>query len=179
MTGRWILAGLSCTSFTVFLVWLLITLGGFVPLFFVSGYWIFFEVDTGQGKQDCAAIFGDDGHDFARGVCDVRLWSYIVGVIFVLISVAGPVTIGLIDYARICCLPRRRAWVAMPSYWRNLISPQNPDYRGTAAANDDSLATQPLVTDAGYRSATTPFYNWSIEKAPVSLTVAANQVGNV
>ena len=35
--GRWLLAGLSCTSFTVFLIWVLITVGGFVPIFFVSG----------------------------------------------------------------------------------------------------------------------------------------------
>jgi hypothetical protein len=160
---------------------MLITFGAFVPLFFVSGYWIFFEVDTGQGKQDCAAIFGDDGHDFARGACDVRLWSYIVGVICVLTSILGPVTIGLIDYARICCLPRRRAWVAMPSYWRNLISPQNPDYRGTASANNDgSLSSQPLVvTGSGYRSATTSHFNWELDKSKVALTVPSSQVGNV
>ena len=66
--GRWLLAGLSCTSFTIFLIWCGVTLGGFVPLFFVSGYWLFFNVDGGKGGEDCDAIFGTTSgtYDFAQ-----------------------------------------------------------------------------------------------------------------
>ena len=98
-----------------------------------------------------------------------------------LISVAGPLVIGTIDYARVVCLPRRRAWVSMPSYWRSLVNPQNPEYRGTAVANDNgSLSTKPLVvTGDGYRSATTSHFNWELDKSKVALTVPSSQVGNV
>lgn len=101
--GRWLLAGLSCTSFTIFLVWVAVTLGGFVPLFFVSGFWLFFSIDGGKGKEDCAAIFesGSGSYDFARVACDIRMWTYIIGIILVLISVLGPIVLGLIDYTRV------------------------------------------------------------------------------
>jgi hypothetical protein len=180
ITGRWILAGLSCTSATIFAIWGLITLGGFIPLFFVSSYWIFFSFNAGEGQDSCNAIFGDVGNTFGRAACDIRTWTYIVGIVLLLISIAGPLVIGLIDYARVVCLPRRRAWVSMPSYWRSLVNPQNPEYRTFASANDNSLASQPVLTvGQGYRSATTEHFNWNLEDKKVSLTVPASQVGNV
>jgi hypothetical protein len=72
ITGRWILAGLSCTSATIFAIWGLITLGGFIPLFFVSSYWIFFSFNAGEGQDSCNAIFGDVGNTFGRAACDIR-----------------------------------------------------------------------------------------------------------
>jgi hypothetical protein len=36
ITGRWLLAGLSCTSATIFAIWCLFAVGAFIPLFFVS-----------------------------------------------------------------------------------------------------------------------------------------------
>lgn len=94
--GRWLLAGLSCQSFTIFLIWMSISLGGFVPLFIVSAYYVFASTDGGQGKQDCNAIFGtsSDEYQFARYACDVRVWTYLIGIILVLISVAGPILLG-------------------------------------------------------------------------------------
>jgi hypothetical protein len=108
-------------------------------------------------------------------------WTYIVGILFILGSVAGPIVLGLVDYARVVCLPRRRAWIAAPAYWKNLVNPQNPDYRTFASANDgEALSSQPLVvTGSGYRSATTSHFNWEMKDAKVALTVPSSQVGNV
>lgn len=176
--GRWILAGLSCTSFTIFLIWVLITCGGFVPIFFVSGYWLFFSTSSSQGKEDCAAVFGDDGNRFGRIACDIRLWTYIVGIILILIAVAGPVVIGLIDFSRVMCLPRRRAWINMPAYWRSLVNPANPTYRTFAIASEDKPLVDKSVmgTGKGYRSATTDHFNWSMDSNLVTLTVPASRV---
>lgn len=103
--GRWLLAGLSCVSFTIFLFWAGLTLGGFVPLILTSGYWLFFNIDEGgKGKQDCTAIFGDSdsgNYEFARVACDIRMWTYIVGIIFIVIAILGPTILGLIDYTRV------------------------------------------------------------------------------
>ena len=38
-------------------------------------YWLFFDTDSSQGKEDCAAIFGDVGNTFGRTACDIRLWT--------------------------------------------------------------------------------------------------------
>ena len=107
--GRWLLAGLSCTSFTIFLMWVLLTLGAFVPPFFVSTYWVFWGTSDSQGQADCDAVFGDsDDFAFARAACDVRTWTFIVGIILLLAAAIGPIIIGLFDYSRVVCLPRRR-----------------------------------------------------------------------
>ena len=178
ITARWILAGLSCTSATIFMIWALITVGGFIPLFFVSSYWIFWSFEDSKGQESCSDIFGDDGNMFGRAACDIRAGTYIAGIILLLISVAGPILIGLVDYARVICLPRRRAWVSMPTYWRSLVNPKNPDYRTFASANDGkSLVNRPLLTTGqGYHSATTEHFNWSKDSLCVSLTVPASQV---
>ena len=114
IVGRWLLAGLSCTSFVIFLIWLGLCIGGFVPLFIVSNYYLFFTTSGGKGEEDCDAIFGtsSDEYQFAQVACDVRLWTYIIGVIMIVISILGPIVLGLIDYTRVLMLPRRRAWGA-------------------------------------------------------------------
>jgi len=128
--GRWLLAGLSCTSFTIFLIWVLFALGAFIPPFFVSTYWVFFSFEGSKGQEDCQAIFGDsDDFLFARTACDVRAGTYIAGIILLLIAALGPIFIGLWDYSRVVCLPRRRAWVNVPDYWRKLVEPANPKFR--------------------------------------------------
>lgn len=112
--GRWLLAGLSCTSFTIFLLWVVLTAGAFIPPFFVSSYWVFFSFEGSQGQKDCQSVFGDSNDFlFARTACDVRAATYITGIVLILIAVLGPIVIGLIDYSRVVCLPRRRAWVKM------------------------------------------------------------------
>jgi hypothetical protein len=114
--GRWLLAGLSCTSFTIFLLWCLLAIGAFLPPFFVSSYWVFSGFEDSQGQKDCKTVFGDSSDFlFARTACDVRAATYITGIILILIAVVGPIVIGLFDYARVVCLPRRRAWVKMPA----------------------------------------------------------------
>lgn len=143
--GRWLLAGLSCTSFTIFLLWVLLTVGAFIPPFFVSMYWVFFSFDGSKGQEDCDAVFGNsDDFAFARAACDIRTWTYVVGVVLLLVAALGPIIVGLFgrhhglvnpqccpsivsllttscfdvaDYSRVVCLPRRRAWVDMPDYW--------------------------------------------------------------
>ena len=113
--GRWMLAGLSCTSFTIFFVWVLLTVGAFIPPFFVSTYWVFWSFDDSQGQKDCEATFGTSGdYEFARVACDIRTGTYIAGIILLLVAALGPTTVGLFDFARVACLPRRRAWVDMP-----------------------------------------------------------------
>jgi len=154
VVGRWMLAGLSCTSFTIFLIWVLITLGGLIPPFFVSSYWTFSSFEGSKGQQDCAAIFGDSNEFlFARTACDIRAATYIAGIALILVAVLGPVFTGLIDYTRVVCLPRRRAWVAMPKYWRDLVAPQNPRYQTQAQAGDELV---PLRATG----ATTSFFNF-------------------
>jgi hypothetical protein len=111
--GRWLLAGLSCTSFTIFLIWVLLTVGAFIPPFFVSTYWVFFSFEDSQGQKDCKAIFGDTDFLFARTACDIQAGTYIAAIILILLASLGPVVIGLWDYSRVVCLPRRRAWVDM------------------------------------------------------------------
>lgn len=158
IVGRWILAGLSCTSFTIFLIWVLITLGGFIPPFFVSSYWVFFSFEGSQGQKDCHGVFGDSSdYLFARTACDVRAVTYIIGIVLILAAVLGPIIIGLIDYSRVVCLPRRRAWVKMPAYWRNLVAPQNPRYTtlqhaGKAPFPPDAQSVSP--------TASTPFFKF-------------------
>lgn len=179
IVGRWLLAGLSCTSFTIFLIWVLFTIGGFIPPFFVSTYWVFFSFEDSQGQKDCQSVFGDsDDFLFARTACDIRAGTYIAGIILLLAAALGPILIGLIDYARVVCLPRRRAWVDMPDYWQRLVDPANPKFRTFAnAGGDDGLsAVQPLkmaTGNAGFRSNSTDFFNYSTR-----LTVPAGDVGN-
>lgn len=173
--GRWLLAGLSCTSFTIFLIWVLLTIGAFIPPFFVSTYWVFWSFEDSQGQKDCAAVFGDSAdYQFARIACDVRAGTYIAAIILLLVAVLGPIGIGLVDYARVACLPRRRAWVDMPDYWRSLVQPKNPRFQTLARAGDD-FATEPLnaqhATGNGFRSDHTEFFNFNTR-----LTVAASEI---
>lgn len=114
IVGRWLLAGLSCTSFTIFLIWVLLTVCAFIPPFFVSTYWVFFAFDDSKGQEDCQALFGDsDDFVFARTACDIRAGTYIAAIVLILLAALGPVVSGLWDYSRVICLPRRRAWVDM------------------------------------------------------------------
>ena len=104
VVGRWLLAGLSCTSFTVFLIWIGLVVGAFVPLILSSGFWLFFNVDEGgTSGQNCDAVFGTTSgeYEFAKVACSIRTWTYIVGICFVIVSILGPVILGLIDYARV------------------------------------------------------------------------------
>ena len=169
IVGRWLLSGLSCTSFTIFLIWMLFAVAAFIPPFFVSSDWLFWSFEDSAGQKDCAAIFGDgDDELFARSACDVRAGTYIAGIILILISILGPIFIGLIDYARVVCLPRRRAWIDMPDYWQRLVDPANPKFRTFANAGNAPLAT------AGYRSEHTSFFNFDSKLKP--LTVPADKV---
>lgn len=167
VVGRWLLAGLSCTSFTIFLFWVLLTLGGFIPPFFVSSYWMFTSFDDSQGQKDCKAIFGDsDDFMFARTACDVRAATYIAGICLLLVAVVGPIVIGLVDYARVVCLPRRRAWVSAPAYWRNLVAPQNPRYATLGKAGDETV---PLtIRPNGNPGATTGFFHFDPNASAVA-----------
>jgi hypothetical protein len=159
--GRWLLAGLSCTSFTIFLIWCIITIGAFIPPFFVSAYWVFFSFEDSEGQKDCQAVFGDsNSFAFARAACDVRAITYIVGISLLLIAALGPIVLGLVDYARVVCLPRRRAWVRMPAYWRNLVAPQNPKYQTLAQANGQE-ELMPLKNAHPNIGASTPFFHFT------------------
>ena len=175
--GRWLLAGLSCTSFTIFLIWVLLTVGAFIPPFFVSTYWFFFSFEGSKGQEDCQAVFGDEeDFAFARAACDIRAVTYIVAICLLLVASLGPVVIGLWDYSRVVCLPRRRAWVNMPDYWRKLVDPANPKFRTFAPAPTPGgslvvpLHAQPVTG----QKAQTDFFNFSTR-----LTVGANDVQNV
>lgn len=177
ITGRWLLAGLSCTSFTIFLVWVFLTICAFIPPFFVSAYWVFWSFGDSQGQKDCSAIFGDsDDYQFARAACDVRAGTYIAAIILLIVAALGPIGIGLVDYSRVACLPRRRAWVDMPAYWRQLVQPADPRFQtfARAGAGADSIVA-PLnaqhATGTGYRSGHTAFFNYNTR-----LTVSAAEI---
>ena len=112
-----------------------------------------------QGQKDCQSIFGDSNDFlFARTACDVRAGTYIAGIALILAAVLGPIVIGLIDYSRVVCLPRRRAWVSMPKYWANLVAPQNPKYQTLA----QSVPAEELVPLQGTTSGTqTGFFKFT------------------
>ena len=175
--GRWLLAGLSCTSFTIFLIWVLFTVAAFIPPFFVSTYWVFFSFEDSQGQKDCKSTFGDSSdYVFARTACDIRAGTYIAGIILLLVAALGPTILGLIDFSRVICLPRRRAWVNMPAYWQRLVDPANPKFRTLENVNgvgDGLIMNKAHVhaTGQGYRSSDTKFFNYATR-----LTVAATDV---
>jgi hypothetical protein len=163
IVGRWLLAGLSCTSFTIFLVWVLLTIGAFIPPFFVSTYWVFFDFEDSQGQEDCKGVFGDsDDYVVARSACDARAATYIIGIILLLVAALGPIIIGLFDYSRVLCLPRRRAWVDMPDFWRQLIEPANSKFKTFAPAPgpDGVHAIQPLLMQPVGTGAKSDFFNF-------------------
>lgn len=167
--GRWLLAGLSCTSFTIFLIWILLTVGAFIPPFLVSTYWVFFSFEDSQGQKDCQSVFGDsEDFAFARAACDIRAGTYIASIILLLLASLGPIIVGLWDYSRVVCLPRRRAWVDMPDYWRRLVEPANPKFRTFAPANGGNA---PLMNSTTNQKASTDFFNFSTR-----LTVSADSV---
>lgn len=163
IVGRWLLAGLSCTSFTIFLVWVLLTIGAFIPPFFVSTYWVFFDFEDSQGQEDCKGVFGDsDDYVVARSACDARAATYIIGIILLLVAALGPIIIGLFDYSRVLCLPRRRAWVDMPDFWRQLIEPANSKFKTFAPAPgpDGVHAIQPLLMQPVGTGAKSDFFKF-------------------
>jgi len=186
--GRWLLAGLSCTSFTIFLIWCMLTIGAFIPPFFVSTYWVFFSFEGSKGQKDCKSIFGDTEFLFARTACDIQAGTYIAAIILILTASLGPVVIGLWDYSRVVCLPRRRAWVDMcvkartripfvtspahrhtkfnpkpnphrPDYWRKLIEPANSKFRTFSKAPSGSN-NQPLMSLPAEGRPTTDFFQF-------------------
>jgi len=162
IVGRWLLAGLSCTSFTIFLVWVLLTVGAFIPPFFVSTYWVFFSFEGSQGQKDCQSTFGDsDEYAFARTACDIRAGTYIVGIILIVAAALGPIFIGLVDYSRVACLPRRRAWVSMPNYLRSVVYPSNPRFRTFASAGGGLVMVPLQMKSNGFRSEHTAFFNFN------------------
>jgi len=168
--GRWLLAGLSCTSFTIFLIWVLLTVCAFIPPFFVSTYWVFFAFDDSQGQADCQSIFGDsEDFAFARIACDIRSGTYIASIILILLAALGPIIIGLWDYSRVVCLPRRRAWVNVPDSWRTLIAPANPKFRTFSVAPGGSSA--PLMVQPTGSTPQSEFFKFSTR-----LTVPATAV---
>ena len=131
-----------------------------------SSYFLFFSTDGGKNEEDCDAIFGTSSneYEFAQAACTVRMWSYITGIILIVISILGPVILGLIDYTKVLMLPRRRAWVSMPEYWSRLVDPANPKYRSVGAT-----MTPTLSTGNGYQRENSFF-------AFKQVTVASNQV---
>ena len=131
--------------------------------------------EDSQGQADCQSVFGDsDDFAFARAACDVRAGTYIAGIILLLIAALGPIIIGLFDYSRVVCLPRRRAWVDMPDYWRQLVEPANPKFRTFAPAPGAGNGIVPMsmapVTGAKAQS---DFFKFSTR-----LTAPAEQVGS-
>lgn len=169
--GRWLLAGLSCTSFTIFLLWIVLTVGAFIPPFFVGTYWLFFNFEESRGQEDCQAVFGDENkYAFARAACDIRAITYIVGIVLILGAVLGPVFLGLFDYSRVVCLPRRRAWVKMPAYWRNLVAPQNPKYETLAQAGPEDL---PLLKAGANVGTSTQFFKFTTHLSEPAGTASA------
>jgi len=159
---RWLLSGLSCTSFTIFIFWIIFAIAAFIPPFFVSAYYIFFKFEGSKGQENCAAIFGDDkDYLFARTACDVRAGTYIAGIILLLIAVAGPITLGLISYFKVLRKSRRRSWVRLPDEAGDITFARDPDFATELKAGDVR----------GYRSNHTSFFNFETkipkEKKPL------------
>ena len=106
--------------------------------------------------------------------CDVRAGTYIAAIILLIVAALGPIGIGLVDYARVVCLPRRKAWVDMPAYWRQLVQPANPRFQtfARAGAGADSIVAPLNAQHAtGYRSGHTAFFNYNTR-----LTVSAAEI---
>ena len=173
---RWLLSGLSCTSFTIFVFWVIFAVSAFIPPFFVSTYYVFFAFEDSKGQENCQSIFGDSSdYLFARTACDVQAGTYIAGIILLLVAVGGPIFLGLWSYVTVLRKSRRRAWVALPDATADLTYPRDSRFETTGPVN----AEQPFKFGGGnntnetrgYRSQHTPFFNFpsqlELEKKPL------------
>jgi len=160
---RWLLSGLSCTSFTIFIFWIIFAISAFIPPFFVSAYFVFFKFEGSKGQENCAAIFGDSkDYLFARTACDIQAGTYIAGIILLLVAVTGPIVLGLISYFQVLRKSRRRSWVRLPAEASEFTFRRDSDY-------DTQLSTGGKQADIrGYRSSHTAFFNFdsTLSKAP-------------
>ena len=148
---RWLLSGLSCTSFTIFIFWIIFAIAAFIPPLFVSTYYVFWSFEDAKGQENCQAIFGDDkDYLFARTACDVQAGTYIAGIILLIVAVAGPITLGLISYFKVLRKSRRRSWVRLPDDSSDITFPRDADYATELKAGDVR----------GYRSNHTSFFNF-------------------
>jgi hypothetical protein len=152
VVGRWMLAGLSCFSFTIFVFFCFLALASFVPAILVPSYWWSMEFEGSKGQIDCQEIFGDSNdYLFARTACDVRMMTYIVGIVLILCAILGTVVLGLLSYSQALFLSRRRSWIGNKgSYLRDL----------TREA-DGSTSSYAKVHTMGAKFGTdTAFFNW-------------------
>lgn len=121
VVGRWMLAGLSCFSFTIFVFFCFLALASFIPAILTPSYWWATDFEGSQGQIDCQAIFADNpDYLFARTACDIRFACYIVGIILILGSILGTIILGLLSYTRALFLSRRRSWIGSRPFIRDL-----------------------------------------------------------
>jgi len=152
---RWLLSGLSCTSFTIFVFWIIFALAAFIPPFFVSAYYVFWSFEGSKGQENCQAIFGDSSdYLFARTACDVQAGTYIAGIILLLVAVAGPIVLGLVGYFQVLRKSRRRSWVSLPADSQDLTFPRDPRYATELKVGGGDSEVR------GYRSNHTNFFNF-------------------
>jgi hypothetical protein len=152
---RWLLSGLSCTSFTIFVFWIIFALAAFIPPFFVSVYYVFWSFEGSKGQENCQAIFGDSSdYLFARTACDVQAGTYIAGIILLLFAVAGPIVLGLVGYFQVLRKSRRRSWVSLPAGTSDLTFPRDPRYSTELKVGGGDSEVR------GYRSKHTNFFNF-------------------
>ena len=127
-------------------------LASFVPAILVPSYWWTTTFEGSQGQIDCQAVFKDSNdYLFARTACDVRMMSYIVGIVLILSAILGTVVLGLLSYSQALFLSRRRSWIGNKgSYLRDLT--READSLTSSYAKVDTMGAK-FPTD-------TAFFNW-------------------
>ena len=166
---RWLLSGLSCTSFTIFIFWVIFAVSAFIPPFFVSTYYVFFAFEESKGQENCQSIFGDSSdYLFARTACDVQGATYIAGIILLIVAVGGPIVLGLYSYVTVLRKSRRRAWVALPEATSEFTFERQLETTARTNANNPSKfnGTSNNEVTHGYRSKHTEFFNFPSQLEP-------------
>jgi hypothetical protein len=110
VVARWMLDTFSCESFVVFLLWFLFCAAAFLPL--IVFYGIGYFTDQNDHVADCK-VFIDatdaDANGFERGVCDVRFWTFLFGIVLLIGVVSSMFLFGLVQSIPMWTRPIRRA----------------------------------------------------------------------
>jgi len=167
--GRWLLPGQTCEGFLVWLIWLAISLGAYIPLVAQFGVLTFTSVD--DATNNCQ-LFPEETFNFQHESCEVRKYTFIGGISAISVPIVIMTVYGFRRYGGSILKARNKASVArlrqatVALFQRRTVGPGDVARGGFGA---------------GYRSSDTPFFNFSGNNAPDSMSdddTAAGQNGN-
>jgi hypothetical protein len=121
---RYMFDAATCASWQVFAVWIVLGIGGFAfPVIF---YGIDYFTDSSTHVADCK-IFDDGSSNFGleKGACDVRFWTFLVGILIMAGIVVLLTFFGLMDVINIGRADKYRMKVPDFSFFKSLGRPNN------------------------------------------------------